>query len=474
MAPLPSSIPPRRSGLVGALLPRRQSDLITAPISAFESEVAGVIIRTSPYSEHAILHAIAATFIAVAVLASIVKVDEVVTSTGGAVATKGGPIYVQPLNQGIIHQIMVKPGDIVKKGDVLATLDPTFAAADENQLRERVASAQALIARLEAEQKGKPYNPPADADKYQQLQRTQWQQRQEEYKHSVAGFDAQMAATRSLIDQAKQDVVNYSSRLKYTTDIETMRTKLEKEGWGSRLQTNLASDARTEILRLSDAAKQQVQQQGHNLENIAAQRGVYVETWKDYLATNLVTARNDLDQASELLKKAEKVHELITLTSPEDAVVLNIASASAGSVVQSAIPNAVSGTQQPLFTLTPMDETVQAQLQIDADDIAFIRVGDPVTVKVDAFPYLRFGSADGVVRTISEGSFTQQDSGGTRSPFFKVWVEVKAMNFRNVPSTARLIPGMTLTGDIMVGKRTLMSYLVEGMLRNANEAMREP
>jgi len=117
---------------------------------------------------------------------------------------------------------------------------------------------------------------------------------------------------------------------------------------------------------------------------------------------------------------------------------------------------------------------VQAQLQIDSGDIAFIRIGDPVTLKIDAFPYMRFGEADGMVKTISEGSFTQQDGGSTRSPFFKVWVEVKAVNLRNVPSTARLIPGMTLTGDIMVGKRTLISYLVEGLLRNANEAMREP
>jgi hemolysin D len=227
MPPLPSSIPPRRRGLVAALRPHRPSDLITAPISAFESEVAGVIIRTSPYSEHAILHAIAATFIAVAVLCSIIKIDEVITSTGGAIATKSGPIYVQPLNQGIVRQMMVKPGDVVKKGDVLATLDPTFAVADESQLRERVASDQALIDRLEAEQKGVPYQPKGDS-KYEQLQQTQWRQRQEEYKHTLAGFDAQMAATQALITQAKQDVVNYASRLKLSTEVETMRTQLEK------------------------------------------------------------------------------------------------------------------------------------------------------------------------------------------------------------------------------------------------------
>jgi hemolysin D len=154
--------------------------------------------------------------------------------------------------------------------------------------------------------------------------------------------------------------------------------------------------------------------------------------------------------------------------------VLAIGSASAGSVVQSTTPNAQSGQQQPLFTLTPMDDTVLAQLQVDTADIAFIRVGDRVMLKIDAFPYMRFGSVDGVVKTISEGSFTQQDNGAARSPFFKVWVEVKAMNFRNVPETARLIPGMTVTGDIMVGHRTIVSYLVEGVVRNANEAMREP
>ena len=124
--------------------------------------------------------------------------------------------------------------------------------------------------------------------------------------------------------------------------------------------------------------------------------------------------------------------------------------------------------------MTPLGDKTQAQLEIDTGDVAFIRVGDPVTLKVDAFDYLRFGSADGVVKTISEGSFTQEDNGAIRSPFYKVWVEITRLNFHDVPENARLIPGMTVSGDIRVGKRTVLSYFTEGVLRSIGEAMREP
>lgn len=474
MAQLLSFIPRKSKALIAALAPRQPRDLVATSVGAFESEVAATIVKTSPYSEHAILHAVV-TFVLIAIgLAAVIKTDIVVTSTGGEIDTAQGPIFVQPLSQGIVHQILVKVGDVVKKDQVLATLDPTFAAADETQEREHLASDQALVDRLEAEQAGVPYVPKSDG-KYEQLQLSQWRQRQEEHKETMAGYDAQIAAGEAVLRQAQSDVANYTTRLAANAEIEDMRKKLEAAGWGSRLLTNQATDARAEISRLLAAAKQQVQQETHDIENIVAQRNVYMETWKDYIATNLVTTRNDLDQTEQALTKAAKIDELVTLTAPQDAVVLQIASASSGSIVQPDVPSATSGQQQPLFTLTPLDDKTQAELEIDTEDVAFIRVGDPVTLEVDAFPYMRFGSAQGVVSTISEGSFTQDDSSGAiRSPFYKVWVEVTRANFHNVPQSARLIPGMTVTGDIHVGKRTVLSYFIEGVMQNLHEAMREP
>ena len=74
----------------------------------------------------------------------------------------------------------------------------------------------------------------------------------------------------------------------------------------------------------------------------------------------------------------------------------------------------------------------------------------------------------------SEGSFTTDDNNQPVAPYFKVRVAIKEVHLRNVPADFRLIPGMTLTGDVLVGRRTILSYLVEGGLRTGSEAMREP
>jgi multidrug efflux pump subunit AcrA (membrane-fusion protein) len=87
---------------------------------------------------------------------------------------------------------------------------------------------------------------------------------------------------------------------------------------------------------------------------------------------------------------------------------------------------------------------------------------------------MQHGTAKGVIKTISEGSFTTDDNNTPVAPYFKVRVAITEVKLRNVPAGFRLIPGMTLTGDIMVGRRTILSYLVEGGLRTGSEAMREP
>jgi len=97
-----------------------------------------------------------------------------------------------------------------------------------------------------------------------------------------------------------------------------------------------------------------------------------------------------------------------------------------------------------------------------------------VQLKLDAYRFLQHGTAKGVVKTISEGSFTTDDNNVPVDPYFKVRVAIKDAHLRHVPKDFRLIPGMTLAGDIMVGRRTILSYLVEGGLRTGSEAMREP
>jgi hemolysin D len=458
---------------------RQRDDHILAPISAFESETQAVIHRTTPLSEHMILHVIAAMIVLAVVLMAVVKLDRVVTAAGQIVPTQG-QIFVQPFDRAIVRQILVRVGDVVHKDQVLATLDSTFAAADVTQYRQKMASDVALVARLEAERDGKPYKP-SGTDPASQLQESIWRQRQSEYKQSVASFDAQIGSTAAKAKLAKEDAENYGKRLSYAAKIETMATTLEAHGYGSKLKTAEASDNRVEMGRYMAESQNTYKSSMHDLESLKAQREVYIQHWQDDVGTQLAAARDDLNQTRDALVKAERLLEVVKLQAPEDAVVLQIGAASTGSVVDPILASSSASTSAStpspapaLFTLVPLGGPLEAEVEIGSDDMGFVRPGDHVEIKFDAYPFIRHGTAKGVVKTISEGSFTQSFTGMQTAPFFKARIQVTETPLVNVPTSFRLVPGMTLASDILVGKRTILSYLVEGALRTGSEAMREP
>ncbi len=95
-------------------------------------------------------------------------------------------------------------------------------------------------------------------------------------------------------------------------------------------------------------------------------------------------------------------------------------------------------------------------------------------MKIDAFNAAEHGTAEGKIRWISEGAFTTDDDGKPVDAYYKARCSVDRTNFKDVPKNFRLIPGMTLQGDVNVGTRSVAMYLLGGMLRSAKEAMREP
>jgi HlyD family type I secretion membrane fusion protein len=439
-----------------------------AVVSAFESETQALFLRTRPYSEHAILHVLVAIIVISIGLMAVTKLDRVVTG-GGRLVPSEGELYVEPLQKAIVRDIRVKVGDLVSKGEILATLDPTFASADLAQLEQKMASGQAEVSRLQAEQDGKPYRP-TGGNAYEILQQSIFQQRQSEYRSSLADFDARVQNAEASINRLQKDAATYRQRLKIASDVEEMNVTLERQGWNSKLKTMAASDNRMEMDRKLTEALNQIAENQHTASALRAQRAVYVERWHSDSGSDLVTARNTLEQAQQDLVKAQKLRDLVNVEAPVDAIVLKIGRASVGSVSGSD----GSSSSDPLFTLARLDSPIEAELEIDSKDIGFIQPGDPAEVKLDAYRFLEHGTAKGVIKTVSEGSFTSDENNTPRPPYFKVLITLTDVHLRNVPASFRLIPGMTLTSDIIVGKRSIMSYLVEGALRTGSEAMREP
>jgi HlyD family type I secretion membrane fusion protein len=402
-------------------------------------------------------------------LAAVVKLDRVVTSVGRVVPIRG-ELYISPLDSGIVRDVRVKAGDVVKKGEVLATLDPTFSHADVVQLQQKLASDEAKVARLQAEIGRKPYVP-AGSGTFETLQAGIGQQRQAEYDATLADFDGRIRSADAQVSQSKRDAEEYSKRAKLAGDLESMYKPLLNTGYVSKLQWMQAKDTQVEVGRLLADAQHQLRANSETLASLKAQRDAYVQKWLSDAGSELVSVQNDLDATRQDLDKARKLNQLSSLDAPADAVVLKVGKISSGSVAGS--PSSTS-TQDPLFTLVPLDAPLEADINVNARDIGFIKVGDTVRLKLDAYRFLQHGTAKGVIKTISEGSFTLDDNNQPVEPYFKVRVRITDVHLHNVPADFRLIPGMTLTGDIMVGRRTILSYLVEGALRTGSEAMREP
>ena len=219
----------------------RRSDIVGELVGAFESDTIAVFLRTAPRNEHIVLYVLSAMVVLAIALAAVVKLDRVVTSVAGFIVPTAGALYVDPLDPGIVRQVNVKVGEVVRKGQALATLDPTFTQADLLQLQQHFGSDEAQIAREEAELAGQPYRF-SSADTYQRIQGELWQKRHAQYLADLANFDGQIHSAEAQMRQAKSDAEKYERRLKLASDTENVYQPLLDKGYVSKLQ--VCSDGR--------------------------------------------------------------------------------------------------------------------------------------------------------------------------------------------------------------------------------------
>jgi hemolysin D len=440
-----------------------------ATVRQFQSETDSIREATEPMFARATVFVLASFVVILVVLAFFTKLDRVVASNGGKIVTVGQINVFQALDPSIIKSIDVREGDQVQAGQLLGTLDPTFAAADVNQLRLQIASLEAQTLRDEAELNNKPLAFPARQDQdfqnYASMQQALYEQRIAQYKAQVASFDSKISQTLATIQKLQKDDERYSQRDDVLKKIEGMRTTLAEHGTGSQLNMFISQDVRLELLRTLDNTHNSLVEAQHALDSIAADKKAFIQQWSATISQDLVTTRNKLDDARSLYEKALKRQDLVRLNATEPAVVLTIAKLSIGSVLKPG---------DPFLTLMPLNTKLEAELMIASRDIGFVRPGDPCVLKIDAFNSQEHGTAEGIVRWTSGGAFTTDEDNKPVDAYYKARCSVEKTNFIGVPENFRLIPGMTLAGDINVGTRSVAMYLVRGMMKRFNEAMREP
>ncbi len=461
---------------------------VAPPLLDHESPSATLLALPVPLRSRYVVWCVATMFAAITVVACTFPIDHIVTSLGKVVAVEP-TIVVQPLEESIVQSIDVKEGELVHKGDLLARLDPTFTENDAASTAQQAQSLKAQVDRLQAELDGRTYV--SDGTPASELEAMMYTQRQAEYTYKMLDYQQQIDSLKAKLDQAQSDTAAYAERLKITKVVESKRRQLEREQFGSQLDTLTAADSRAEMERKLEDARQAALGAKQDLDAKTSERDGYVQSWRNDTGTLLSQQQRTLFDMQDQATKNKLRRELVVLRADQDAIVLSIAPVSVGSVLQ---------PSDQFFTLVPVDSPTEIETEENGSDAGYVSLADPVTIKFRTFPYFTYGVARGKVRSISPDSFNLSSGQGSsvtdtssQAPsaatgnqplsrteaaagtfFYRSRITIDQLLLHDLPAGFRVMPGMPVEADIKVGKRTVFQYLLSAVIPTISEGMHEP
>lgn len=411
----------------------------------------------------------------------------------GKIQPSGRSKVVQPLEAGKIIAIRVENGSRVNAGDVLLELDPTESSADrEEQARDFEATSAEAARRRVAIVAARSPERPAPPIEFALGVGPRVRAREEavliadldRLASTIASLKAQLAEKAATKARLSATIAARGNLLALTKERVTMRQQTEAKGAGSRA---LVIEA---LEQYENAMTQDAGDHGQLIETDAAMRSLerkIDEAVTQFVADQsqkLAEAEHKRDRGEQELIKAQSKSDRTQLKAPIAGTVQQLAVASIGQVVTSG---------QPLLTLVPLDTTIEVEAMIANKDIGFVAPGQPAVVKVESFPFTRYGTIDASVAKVSRDAVDERDATNLSdaSNAAKAQQDASAQPSRTqnlvFPATIRLVrnsieidgrevpltPGMAVTVEIKTGQRRVIDYLLSPLREVAAQSARE-
>lgn len=423
-----------------------------------------------------VLKVVAALFVGLVLWATFGRLDIVVVADGKLVPQTYLKI-VQPAEQGIVKEILVKEGEFVKQGQVLMKMDAVLSTAEGKSITSEYHRLQLATRRIDAELGGKPLirQPEDPADQFAQVF-AQYQTNRRAYESALAEQQSvlekatqEMASAREVKNKLEQTLPHYREQEKAYADLyrdgmvaklqaaEKQRERIEKEHDLRSQEFNIKSAQAT----ISQAQKKAAQITADNRRQLQIER---------------VEAMGQFEKIRQELAKQQHRHDLLELKAPQDGVVKDLATHTAGTVVT---PGTI------MMTLVPRDEPLQAEVWVSTEDIGFVRPRQQAKLKLSAFTFQKYGMVDGIVDQVSADA--SENMGQAKMGEQGIVPTTKAstqLHYRTLVTLSNqqliadgnkhmLSPGMQVTAEIKLGTRSVLEYLFSPVTKAFQEAGRE-
>ena len=418
-------------------------------------------MQQDPIRARLFIYTVLLAFVALLVWAYFAPIDEVTRGTGRVIPSSQLQ-KVQSFDGGVVQEILVREGQLVEAGQVLMRIDPTRYVATYRENRAQALALRARAERLRALVTDTPFEPDEalrteaprivaqerevyesrreEMHEQENILRDRLRQRQEELNEAIARRDT--AQREANMASRELNLTRPLLASGAVSEVEILRLEREvSRATGERNQANAA------VARLEagvEEAETQLRELG--LERRSEWRNDLAQTIGDLIA---------LDESSAGLEDRVRLAEV---RSPVDGVVQRLGINTLGGVVQPG---------QDVVDIIPSDDQLLVEARIAPQDIAFLRPGQPATIKLTAYDFTIYGGIEAELDHISADTITDEND----NTYYLV--RVRTVEGGNLNSEIQAIPGMTAQVDIMTGKRTVMQFMLKPVLRAWSNSMGE-
>jgi membrane fusion protein, hemolysin D len=445
------------------------------------------IVETPPSPVgRAVVFAVILVFCIAIAWASLGKID-IVASAPGKIVPSGRTKVIQPFEIGVVRAIHVRDGQSVKANDPLIELDPTISKAESEHLLGDLIAAQIEAARLRAalsndDDPSSRFQPPESASPTQVAMQRQYLINQvREQRSKLAALEKQRVQKQAERDTIGATIEKLEATIPLVQERADIRQYLSQKELTSKLTALEAQQLLVEQQRDLIVQRSRYREAEAALAAITEMRDHTLAEYQTKLYGELAAAEQKAAGLAQDLAKAAQRTKFQLLIAPVDGVVQQLAVHTIGGVVTPA---------QALLVLVPSDAHLEIEAMVSNRDIGFIRPGQEAEIKVDTFPFTRYGLLHGKVLTVSQDSIVRprpQDKSNDKPQgaessasepkgeelVYAARVSLDRSQMQVDENLVNLSPGMAVTVEIKTGSRTVMSYLLSPVLRYKQESLRE-
>ncbi len=371
--------------------------------------------------------------------------------TEGQVVPTGYSRLVQHLEGGLVREILVHEGDFVQKDQVLVRLDGAGTEEDWREQEARVLGLSLQRERLSAllEDRAADFSKFASQPEQAKEQQKMFDTALEARRRERAVLEEQIEQKRTAITRIEQSLATAQSNLTLSGESQAIYAKLTKDGLAARTtyikkqeEYNSRKGDVSSLSRQKEEAAKELTEYKERLDALAAQQ-------RDSAYNELHRVESDLAQSNEMLKKRQDRVARLEVRSPVMGYVKGLKLNTIGAVIPAG---------QTLMEVVPVEEQLVVELKIMPQQIGRIETGQTVQVKVDSYDYVRFGTIEGHLESISATTFTDE---ARREDYYKGRVRLIKNYAGGQPGMHPVIPGMTVDADIVTGEKSVLAYLLK-------------